>query len=63
MGRRVGRYLLFIYYFSFIIKILGYFLIKFFGCPIFWFNLTSQKDHLMVNKKNNQVVKCDQMSK
>jgi len=47
-------YSLFIYLFSFIIKNMGYFLINFFGCQIFWFNLTSQKGHFMVNKKNNQ---------
>jgi hypothetical protein len=66
MGRSVLIiYLLFFYYLKWAIFIF------IFGYLIFLSNLTSQKDSLMVNKKNhqsnrtcsNQLVQCDQMIK
>jgi hypothetical protein len=53
MGGWIGRYILFIYYLHFYIYKLRYVLINFFGLPKFLFNLTSQRDHFMVNQKNH----------
>jgi len=56
MGEWVSEYCYFIYYLHFYIYKLSFFLIIFFGLPKLLSDLTSQKDHFMVNKKTiNQV--------
>jgi hypothetical protein len=70
MGGWVGMYLLFIYLLHFYYLKFGLYFNLFFWLLNFLFDLTSQKNHLMVSwrwsnqhDQYDQVIKCDQMSK
>jgi hypothetical protein len=49
VGGWVGGWVRIIYYLHFYIYKLSYFLINFFGLPNFLYDLTSQKNYLMVS--------------
>ncbi len=71
VGGWLGRHLLFLITTFLLIKNWVFFKLNFFGHPIFLFDLTNQKDHLMVNERNhqsswmclNQLVQYDQVVK